>query len=265
VATALVAALLAGGASGAVVSSLMNSDSPAGEVATSVVTTSPTSSSAPTTVPASTVVAGVYPSIPEIVANVRQSVVSIDVTVTSFDPRGRPFAGTSSGTGIVITEGGLIATNAHVVANAQQISVTLPDGTKTTGRLVGTRTSEDLAVVQVDKAGLVPATFGSSSALRVGDLVVAVGNALALNGGPTASLGIVSALDRTITTSDGSSYSHLLQTDAAINSGDSGGPLVNASGQVVGINSAAALTAENIGFAIGVDVALPILTSIYGG
>lgn len=252
----LVVALVAGGVSGGIVAAITNGASKGAETANTPVTTAPATSG--------TVPAGTYPDVAAIITSISRSVVSIDVTITTRDPFGRTVTGAAAGTGLVISANGLIATNAHVVSGAQQITVTLPDGTKATGTLVGTRTAEDLAVVRIDKTGLVPATFGQSSALRVGDLVIAVGNALALDGGPTASLGIVSALDRTITTTEGASYANLIQTDAAINSGDSGGPLVNAAGEVVGINSAAALTAENIGFAIAIDVAAPILAAIYG-
>lgn len=254
----LVLALAAGGVSGALVSSVMSADSP---------TAAPTTTNvSATTTPVTTMVSTVaYPDVPAIVASVRQSVVAIDVSVVGHDARGRATTGTTSGTGIVLTSSGMIATNAHVTSHAQRLTVTLPDGTKMDGTLVGVRTGEDLAVVHVDRTDLVPAVIGRSSAMQVGDLVVAIGNALALDGGPTASLGIVSAVNRTITTNDGSSYAHLLQTDAAINSGDSGGPLVNAAGEVIGINSAAALTAENIGFAIAIDIAMPILAEIYAG
>jgi S1-C subfamily serine protease len=96
-------------------------------------------------------------------------------------------------------------------------------------------------------------------------MVIAVGNALALEGGPTASLGIISALDRTITMLDGTTYANLLQTDAAINSGDSGGPLVDGQGRVVGINTAAVSDAQSIGFAIAIDDAASVLERLSGG
>jgi S1-C subfamily serine protease len=243
--------------SGAMVSALMSSDAPSQPSTTTLPITTPTADATATTV------AGAYPDVRAIVARVRQSVVAIDATVVSYDPRGRGMTGTASGTGIVLTSSGMIATNAHVVSGAQKITVTLPDGSQADGTLVGMRSADDLAVVYVNRRDLVPAEFGRSSDMQVGDFVVAIGNALALQGGPTASLGIVSAVDRTITTNDGGSYSHLLQTDAAINSGDSGGPLVNAAGQVIGINSAAALSAENIGFAIAIDIASPLLIDLY--
>jgi S1-C subfamily serine protease len=101
--------------------------------------------------------------------------------------------------------------------------------------------------------------------MRVGDMVMAIGNALALEGGPTVSLGIISAKDRTITAQDGSSLSHLIQTDAAINEGDSGGPLVNASGKVIGINTISASEAQNIGFAIAIDEAMEVIDGLIDG
>jgi S1-C subfamily serine protease len=120
-------------------------------------------------------------------------------------------------------------------------------------------------VLRIGRTGLTPARLGSSGHLRVGVMVVAIGNALALGASPTASLGIVSALDRSVTTANGTTYTGLIQTDAAINPGDSGGPLVNAAGQIVGINTAGVTSAENIGFAISIDVAKPVLTQLAHG
>ncbi len=107
--------------------------------------------------------------------------------------------------------------------------------------------------------------LGKSSNLRIGEPVVAIGNALDLTGGPTATEGIVSALDRTIDTNDGEHLTHMLQTDAAINPGNSGGPLLTLDGEVVGINSAGSQDAQNIGFAIAIDTAQPIITQLQQG
>ena len=117
-------------------------------------------------------------------------------------------------------------------------------------------------MLKVSASGLVPVTYGRSADLNVGQWVIVVGNALALPGGPTASLGIVSALNRTITTSGGTTLTGLIQTDAGIEAGDSGGPLVDANGHVVGINTAGASGAPQIGFAIPIDEAIPILSSL---
>jgi S1-C subfamily serine protease len=159
----------------------------------------------------------------------------------------------------VLAADGIIATNAHVISGARAITVLLPDGSVLPATVVGTDAANDLAVVRIDRTGLMPMPLGKSADLRVGDLVIAVGNALALEGGPTASMGIVSALNRTVTTTDGRTVTHLIQTDAAINEGDSGGPLTNRSGQLIGINAIGATGAENIGFAIAIDEALAIL------
>ena len=191
---------------------------------------------------------------------VEPSVVSIDTTVTA---RRGPFTqeGQGAGTGIVLDSDGTILTNAHVVAGATSVTVTAPgDTTPRRARVVAADTDADVAVVRVsDTTGLVAAPLGSAADLRVGDEVVAIGNALALEGGPTVTQGIVSALDRSIPT-DAGTLDGLVQTDAAISSGNSGGPLVNAAGEVVGINTAVAasgggVSASNIGFAISIDSA----------
>jgi S1-C subfamily serine protease len=149
------------------------------------------------------------------------------------------------------------------------ITVTFANGTTASGSVIGISTTHDLAVVKVPKTGLSPLTFADSDGLEVGDLVVAIGNALALAGGPTMSIGIVSALNRSIPTDHGN-LTGLIQTSAGISSGDSGGPLLDPSGNVVGINTAAAsgddeTVVENIGFAIPSDVARAVLTDLASG
>lgn len=205
------------------------------------------------------------PDVPEMLAALRPSVVAIDVARLAAGSNGEPVLARGAGTGFVIDSSGLIATNAHVVTGARQVQVTFEDGASVPARVAGTNTASDLAVLSVARSGLTPVRFGNSAKLRVGEMVVAIGNALALEGGPTASLGIVSALDRSIEVSSGATYQHLIQTDAAINSGDSGGPLVKADGTVIGINTAAASSAENIGFAIAIDEAAPILRQLSQG
>lgn len=168
------------------------------------------------------------------------------------------------GSGVVFTDDGLVLTNAHVVEGATQVTVTLPgDRRARAATVVGADASRDVAVVRVDDTeGLVVAPLGSSQEVRVGQDVVAIGNALGLRGDPSVTRGIVSALDRSI-----GNLSGLLQTDAAINSGNSGGPLVNAAGQVIGINTAVAVqsNAQNIGFAIPIDDARAIAERIVSG
>ena len=208
-------------------------------------------------------------SVAEIVDGLADSVVSIETTV-SF--RRGPFeeAGRGAGTGVVLDDG-YIVTNAHVVNGASEVSVTVPgSGATLVATIVGSDPANDIAVLHVDDtSGLVPAPLGSSDLAAVGDSVVAIGNALALEGGLTVTQGIVSALDRSVETSEGT-LDDLIQTDAAISSGNSGGPLVDDHGEVIGINSAVAtsgggVSASNIGFAISIDTALEIAAELSAG
>jgi len=170
-----------------------------------------------------------------------------------------------SGSGVVISEDGLILTNAHVIEGAGgNISIRFSDGTSATASLVGASTADDIALVQADRTGLTPATLGSSANLLVGDPVVAIGNALNLGGDPSVTSGIVSAKDRQI--DDGTiRLDNLIQTDAAINPGNSGGPLVNANGEVVGINTAIIAGAQNIGFSIAIDSVEELIDQLKAG
>ena len=163
-------------------------------------------------------------------------------------------SGNSSGTGVVLSADGYIVTNAHVVENALSISVLLTDGRELYADLVGTDSVSDLAVLHIDAGDLIPAEFGDSSVLRVGDSVAAIGDPLGVNLRGTLTDGIVSAINRDV--SVGGRTMTLIQTNAAINSGNSGGPLINCYGQVIGINTlkigdtASTAGVEGIGFAI---------------
>ncbi|HZD71912.1 MAG TPA: trypsin-like peptidase domain-containing protein [Actinomycetes bacterium] len=201
-----------------------------------------------------------------IAAKVEPVVVSIEATSAQG-----PFASTSAGSGIILTSDGEVLTNAHVVDGASAIKVTLAGESRArSAQLVGLDRGSDLALLRITGAsGLPTADLGSSAAMQVGDDVVAIGNALALEGGPTVTRGIVSALHRSIDTSSGR-MTGLIQTDASISSGNSGGPLVNAAGQIIGINTAVAAsssttTAENIGFAIPIDQALSVVKQLRAG
>ena len=162
--------------------------------------------------------------------------------------------GSSSGTGVVLTADGYIVTNAHVVENAQIISVQLTDDRSFAARLVGCDTVSDLAVLRIDCSDLTPAQFGDSSTLRVGDTVVAIGDPLGAAFRGTYTNGIVSAINRDVDM-NGRTMT-LIQTNAALNSGNSGGPLINCYGQVIGINTMKIGTftddagVEGLGFAI---------------
>jgi len=206
-------------------------------------------------------------SVAAVLARVRPSVVTITAQIT--EQQG-PFSasGESAGTGIVLTTTGDILTNAHVVAGATAIAVQVDGvGTARPATLVASDTAADMALLRVaDTSGFVAAPLGSSAAVAVGDDVVAIGNALALTGGPTVTRGIVSALGRSLQT-DTANLTDLIQTDAAISSGNSGGPLVDAAGTVIGICTAVAATsgsntADDIGFAIAIDTARSVVTRL---
>ena len=170
------------------------------------------------------------------------------------------------GTGFIVRANGVVVTNCHVVQGASRITVSTSEDepTRYDARVIGGDCEHDLAVLKIDGEGLTPLPLGASADLRLGQQVVAVGYALALEGGPSVTTGIVSSLDRTIRVPDPQctvcsngvrTYSEVIQTDAAINHGNSGGPLVDMEGRVVGINSAGSENAENIGFAISIDSA----------
>ncbi len=200
-----------------------------------------------------------------ILEKVEPAVVSITTEVVAVDFLFQPVPQEGAGTGVVIAPDGVIVTNNHVIDGARSVDVTFADGATRSATVLGRDASRDLAVIKVEADGLPTATLGDSDRLRVGDDVVAIGNALALEGGPTVTRGIVSAKNRTIQTEDGNRLRNLLQTDTAINPGNSGGPLVDAAGEVVGINTAIAGQAQNIGFAISVSDARAIIDELRSG
>jgi len=203
--------------------------------------------------------------IQEILSRVEPAVVSIRTRSLSLGDFLRPVPGEGAGTGFVIAQDGVLVTNNHVVSGAQTIEVVFADDRKMPARVLGRDPTTDLAVLKVDATDLPVAALGDSSALKVGDDVIAIGNALGLEGGPTVTRGIVSAEDRTITAESGIRLEHVIQTDTAINPGNSGGPLVNSAGEVVGINTAVAGDAQNIGFSIAINAAKPIIDELRQG
>lgn len=176
-------------------------------------------------------------------------------------------AGVGVGTGMIITADGEILTNAHVVAGASEVRVRLAGESEPRDvTVLAEDTGNDLALLRLDGDDFAPVTFADPASVRLGDEVLAIGAALGLDGDPSVTLGIVSALDRSVGEQD-VYLDGLLQTDAAISSGNSGGPLVNAAGEVVGVNTAVArddriFTATNVGFAISVKEALPIIDAL---
>jgi S1-C subfamily serine protease len=203
--------------------------------------------------------------IQEILSMVQPAVVAIRTRTLSLGDFLRPEGAEGAGTGFVISPDGVIVTNNHVVAGAQSIDVVFGNDTTKPAQILGRDASSDLAVIKVDATGLQAATLGDSDRLRVGDDVLAIGNALALPGGPSVTRGIVSATNRTIVAENGLRLENVIQTDTAINRGNSGGPLVNADGEVVGINTAVAGDAQNIGFSIAITQARPIIEELRSG
>ncbi|MFI5227342.1 MAG: S1C family serine protease [Candidatus Limnocylindrales bacterium] len=186
------------------------------------------------------------------------------VTIESTSQGGGRFGGTSEGvgSGVIVDPAGWIVTNNHVIAGATAITVTLADGRSFTGTVAATDTANDLAIVKIEASGLPTATLGDSSALKPGQLAVAIGSPLGSYPG-TVTSGIVSALGRTITVED-ETLTGLIQTDAAINPGNSGGPLIDAGGHVIGIDTAEAGTAQGIGFAIPINTAKALIRQAIG-
>lgn len=196
--------------------------------------------------------------------------ISISYDVTYF---GRTQTAEATGSGVIITSDGYILTNNHVVSssdssyyyevsNATKITVSLYGSDETyEATIVGTDEQTDLAIIKIDAEGLTPAELGDSSSVKVGEFVLAIGNPLGL--GTSVTDGIVSALERDITTSDGTTY-HVLQTNCAINSGNSGGALVNSNGQVIGINTLklSGTGIEGVGFAIPISDTLDVTNQL---
>ncbi|MEJ7764745.1 MAG: trypsin-like peptidase domain-containing protein [Acidimicrobiales bacterium] len=245
---ALAGALIGGGVVAAV------DGSPPGS--TTATTTPATSRPAVPRAPGATTPPGAPMSVKDVLSRVEPAVVAVEQSGGG---------GLSNGTGVILTADGEVLTNAHVVAGRGKILVTLSnEARRRNATLVGSDAANDLALLKIEGAsGLPTASLGDSDAAEVGDPVIAIGNALALVGGPTVTTGIISAKQRTLANLDG-----LLQTDAAINPGNSGGPLVDSTATVIGINTAVIRdpsggdAAQGIGFAIAANTIKPILEEL---
>ncbi|MEO8273200.1 MAG: trypsin-like peptidase domain-containing protein [Chloroflexota bacterium] len=195
-----------------------------------------------------------------VVASARESVVTITadgVAPSRFSPYSVPVTGV--GSGVILTADGYILTNRHVVESSQSLSVAFFDGRELPATIVKISTTTDLALIKVNATGLHAASIGDSAAIQVGETAIAIGSPLGTYT-ETVTRGIVSGLDREITVTDQATrrettLSGLIQTDAAINPGNSGGPLLDAAGNVIGINTAVATSAEGLGFAIPIGAA----------
>jgi S1-C subfamily serine protease len=193
----------------------------------------------------------------ELVTHAFDQVGPAVVHVTCLQDDGRP---AGQGSGVIFTPDGYVLTNHHVVSNAARITASLTDGREVEATLVGGDKVTDIAVLRLAANGLPHAVLGRSADLRVGQIVVAIGNPLGFT--CTVTAGIVSALGRTLRTRSGGLIDSVIQTDAPLNPGNSGGPLVAGGGAVVGINTAMIGSAQGICFAIGIDTAVWVATRL---
>jgi S1-C subfamily serine protease len=193
----------------------------------------------------------------ELVAQAFDRVSPAVASITARSSNGRSVG---TGSGVLYTPDGYLLTNSHVAGSAKELTATLTDGREVNATLVGDDPETDIAVLRLSGSGFAYATLGMSSTLRVGQLVIAIGNPFGYQATLTA--GIVSALGRSLRTRAGRLVESVIQTDAALNPGNSGGPLVDGAGRVVGINTAIAGGAQGICFAIGIDIAANVAATL---
>ena len=186
----------------------------------------------------------------EAINKVKTSVVKIE----RIEKQNKKEVASGTGSGFIFSSDGYLFTNSHVVNGAKKLRVTLYDGSAVTASFVGEDLSNDLAILHISAKDYIPAALGDSSTLEIGQLVIAIGNPLGFQ--HTATAGIISALGRTMRTQSGNLMDSLIQTDAALNPGNSGGPLVNAQGEVIGVNTAMIMGAQNLCFAISIDTGI---------
>jgi serine protease Do len=205
-----------------------------------------------------------------IVAEARKSVVTITadgMSTSHFSPFGQPTSGV--GSGLILTTNGFILTNRHVVEGSSTLSVELEDGRTFPATIVKVLTGNDLALIRIEATGLTAATIGDSAAIQVGQTAIAIGSPLGTYT-ETVTRGIVSGLGREVTVADEvtrqpTTLKGLIQTDAAINPGNSGGPLLDATGAVIGLNTAVATAAQGLGFAIPIGDAAELISIATAG
>lgn len=207
-------------------------------------------------------------NIANIVDEISESVVNVSTKTVGYNWFGQKVISEGAGTGIIISEDGYILTNNHVVDGSDGVSIKNINDLRMDAEIIKKDSSKDLAIIKVTSKNKLPAVkLGDSDKLKVGESVLAIGNVLGRYSN-SVTLGIISGLGRPIITSDSGLYGNLqeledlIQTDAAINSGNSGGPLVNMKGEVIGINTAIDGTAQNIGFAVPINHAKKLVSSI---
>jgi S1-C subfamily serine protease len=186
------------------------------------------------------------------VSTIKNAVVKIDI----FKRQNNKFVAAGSGSGFIFSSDGFIFTNSHVVKGADKIKVSLLDGTEEEAYLIGDDPDTDIAVIKIYASGYSIARLGNSEDLKIGQLVIAIGNPYGYQ--HTVTTGVVSALGRTLRTTSGRLVDNVIQSDAALNPGNSGGPMVNADGEVVGVNTAVIRGAQGLSFAVGINTAKDI-------
>lgn len=166
-----------------------------------------------------------------------------------------------AGSGVIMNPEGYILTNNHVVEHSKKVDVYLCNGEKYEGHVVGTDPSTDIAVIKINGNNFYSGEFGDSDALRPGQMAIAIGNSLGLSGGPSVTIGVISAIRRNIPSERGI-LENMIQTDAAINPGNSGGPLIDSDGKIIGINNAIIPFAHGVGFAIPINIAKDVANEL---
>ena len=199
------------------------------------------------------------------IEKVSPSVVSISIARTMRYDLFTTMEVKGVGSGIIMNPEGYVLTNNHVIEGAKKVDVFLSDGKKFEGQVIGTDPSTDIGVIKLEGHNFYSGEFGNSDELRPGQMVIAIGNSLGLTGGPTATVGVISAVKRNIQSPEGI-LENMIQTDAAINPGNSGGPLVDNNGRIIGINNAIIPYAQGIGFAIPINTAIDVANEllVYG-
>lgn len=186
------------------------------------------------------------------VEKIKNAVVKINV----YKKRGEKFVPGGSGSGFIISSDGYIFSNCHVIAGADKIKITLLDGTEEEGHLIGADPDSDFAVLKIYSSGFTSAKMGNSDELKIGQLVIAIGNPYGYQ--HTVSAGVVSALGRTMKAPNGRLVDNIIQTDLALNPGNSGGPMITSTGEVVGVNTAIIMGAQNLSFSLDINTAKTI-------